>query len=535
MGANFVRSVAEGSESLWTRTIYPRVLEDLVSRVTRIPGQTREMLVVRSPTTDRAIADVPICSEDDVHLAQSRARKVQSVWRSFSVEQRKEIILRFHDIVLRRQETILDLLQIETGKARRDAFEEVLDVALVCQHYAFRAKSYLQPKWRKGALPVLTRTWELRHPVGVVGFISPWNYPLTLTISDAIPAILAGNAVILKPDSRTPLTALLGLRWLQEAGLPVDVFQIVTGSGASLGKTLIAGVDHICFTGSTATGRTIASQAGQSLIKCSLELGGKNPMLVMDDADLNKAVNGAIRGCFANSGQLCISFERLLVQKNIYNVFLHEFVKKTKHLRIGPEKNLDVEMGSLISKEQLEKVEDHVRDAESKGARILAGGRARPDLGPFFYEPTILVDVTKDMKVFQQETFGPVVAVTRVADGEEAICMANDSAFGLNASIWTGNVTQGRKMAARIRCGTVNINESYAATWGSVDAPMGGMKASGVGRRHGIEGFAKFTEAQTVAVQSFIPVGPWPFTSGALYARVMTAALRLLKHIPGLR
>jgi len=535
MDSKLAQSVAEGTEKLWTEAIQPEILENLVGMITRVPGQQRESMIVRSPTTDEPIVNVPACTEDDVNLAQERARKAQEEWANVSVERRKEIILRFHDIILKRQESILDLLQIETGKARRDALEEVLDVALVCRHYAFRAKSYLKPSWRKGVLPVLTRAWELRHPIGVVGFISPWNYPLTLTISDAVPAILAGNTVILKPDSQTPLTALLGLQWLREAGLPADVFQIVTGSGASLGKPLIDGVDYICFTGSTATGRTIARQAGENLIRCSLELGGKNPMLVMGDADLKGAVNGAIRGCFANSGQLCISFERLLLQNEIYAGFLHEFVKKTSSLRIGGEKNFDVEMGSLISKEQLTKVEEHVRDALQKGAGILTGGKARPDLGPFFYEPTILTEVTKDMKLSQEETFGPVVAVYRFDDREEAIRMANDTSFGLNASIWTRDLICGRKMAARIRCGTVNINESYAATWGSVDAPMGGMKLSGLGRRHGIEGFSKFTEAQTVAVQNLIPVGPWPFTSGEFYARTMTAALQLLRHIPGLR
>ncbi|MGA7876770.1 MAG: aldehyde dehydrogenase family protein, partial [Desulfoferrobacter sp.] len=312
MDSKLAQSVAEGTEKLWTEAIQPELLENLVGMITRVPGEQRESMVVRSPTADEPIVNVPACTGDDVNLAQERARKAQEEWAYQSVDRRKEIILCFHDIILKRQESILDLLQIETGKARRDALEEVLDVALVCRHYAFRAKSYLKPRWRKGVLPVLTRAWELRHPIGVVGFISPWNYPLTLTISDAVPAILAGNTVILKPDSRTPLTALLGLQWLREAGLPAEVFQIVTGSGASLGKPLIAGVDYICFTGSTATGRTIARQAGENLIRCSLELGGKNPMLVMGDADLKGAVNGAIRGCFANSGQLCISFERLL-------------------------------------------------------------------------------------------------------------------------------------------------------------------------------------------------------------------------------
>ncbi|MCK8602091.1 succinic semialdehyde dehydrogenase [Desulfoferrobacter suflitae] len=535
MNTQPAQSIAANFQQLWTQTMRPGLLNNLVDLITRASGRERTNFAVRAPAVDEPIVEVPACTQEDVILALNRARKAQQEWAESPVRERKQIVLRLHDLILQRQETMLDLLQMETGKARRDALEEVLDVAQACRHYAFRAESYLQPKWRKGALPLLTRTWELRHPIGVVGFISPWNYPLTLTLSDAIPAMLAGNAVVVKPDSQAPLAALLGLQWLREAGLPGDVLQVVTGPGADLAKPLIAGVDYICFTGSTTTGRSIARQAGENLIGCSLELGGKNPMLVLHDADIDRAVHGALRGCFANAGQLCISCERLFLQDPVYDRFLHQFIKRTSNLKIGPEKNFDVGMGSLISRGQLDKVDAHVRDAVRKGAVILAGGRARPDLGPFFYEPTILARVTQEMRVWQEETFGPVVSVCPFGDIEEALRMANDSPFGLNASIWTRDVRQGQRLAVRMRCGTVNINGAYAAAWGSVDAPMGGMKASGIGRRHGVEGFARFTESQTIAQQNLIPVGPWPFVKAGFYARVMTAALRLLRHIPGLR
>lgn len=535
MGKRSGKCQAKIVQAGWTKYVQPQALANLTELITRTADHPHESIVVRSPITGEQIGTVPGCTEEDVKLALERARLAQKKWIESPVAQRRNIILRYHDIVLDRQAELLDLLQVEAGKARRDALEEVLDVAINCRHYAYRTESYLKPRWRKGVLPLLTTTRELRHPLGVVGFISPWNYPLTLTISDAIPALLAGNAVIIKPDSQTPFAALLGAKWLYEAGLPNDLIQVLTGHGKTIGAPLIAGVDHICFTGSTATGREIARQAGENLVRCSLELGGKNPMLVLDDADPGKAVQGAIRGCFANAGQLCLSFERLYLQDRIHDSFMHAFIEATGNLRLGDGKDFDVEMGSLISSEQLSKVEDHIRDAVGKGAKILAGGRARPDLGPFFYEPTILAEVTADMKVAREETFGPVVAVYRFQHVEQAIAMANDSPYGLNAGIWTGNVDSARKIAERLECGTVNINEAYAAAWGSVDAPMGGMKASGIGRRHGEEGFLKFTQVQTVSLQRFISVGPWSVLKTELYARIMTAALRLLRHIPGLR
>lgn len=535
MGKRFGKSGARVVEAVRTQEVQPHDLTSLTRLITRTVDDRHGSIIVRSPATGEEIGSVPACTKDDVQLALKRARKAQKKWMELPIAQRRNIILRYHAIVLERQAELLDVLQIEAGKARRDALEEVLDVAINCRHYAYRAESYLEPKWRKGVLPLLTTTWEFRHPVGVVGFISPWNYPLTLTISDAIPALLAGNAVILKPDSQTPFAALLGVQWLLEAGLPDGLFQIVTGYGKTIGAPLIGGVDYICFTGSTETGREIARQAGENLIRCSLELGGKNPMVVLDDADLGKAVQGAIRGCFANAGQLCLSFERVYLQDGIHESFLHAFIEAASNLRLGRGKDFEAEMGSLISAQQLRKVDDHIQDAVGKGAKILTGGRARPDLGPLFYEPTILAEVTADMKVAQEETFGPVVSIYRFKEIEQAIAMANDSLYGLNASIWTDNVGSGREIAKRLKCGTVNINEAYAAAWGSVDAPMGGMKASGIGRRHGEEGFLKFTQAQTVSSQRFVSVGPWPGVKTELYARIMTAALRLLRHIPGLR
>ena len=310
---------------------------------------------------------------------------------------------------------------------------------------------------------------------------------------------------------------------------------MLTGRGRDIGASLIAASDFLCFTGSTETGRGVACQAGENLIKCSLELGGKNPMIVLDDADLDRAVYGAIQGCFASAGQLCVSLERLYVQSGIFDAFVAAFARRTEGLRLGTALDYSVDIGSLIvpgSTRQNHR--EHVEDAVAKGATVLAGGQARPDIGPFFFEPTILTDVTPEMKLYREETFGPVVAIYRFDDVEDADPAANDSEYGLNASIWTRDLRRGREIAQRIRCGTVNVNEAYAATWGA-HAPMGGMRNSGIGRRHGEEGFTKYTESQTIGVAPFAPLFP-PFGMDiGVTAKLFPALLRAVKHVPGLR
>jgi succinate-semialdehyde dehydrogenase/glutarate-semialdehyde dehydrogenase len=387
---------------------------------------------------------------------------------------------------------------------------------------------------RRTPLPILDQAWEYRHPIGLVGNIAPWNYPLTMAVSDAIPALLAGNAVLLKPAELVPLSALYAAQLLREAGLPADLFQVLTGRGRDIGAALISVSDFLCFTGSTETGRDVACLAGRNLIKCSLELGGKNPMIVLDDADLDRAVYGAIQGCFASAGQLCVSMERMYVQSEIFDAFVTALVRRTKALRLSPALDYSADIGSLMSQDQLDKVTAHIQDAVAKGALVLAGGQARPEIGPFFFEPTILVDVTPKMSLYREETFGPAVAIYRFDDVEDAIQRANDSEYGLNASVWTRDLRRGLQIAQRIRCGTVNVNEAYVATWGA-HAPMGGMKASGIGRRHGKEGFSKYTEEQTVGVAPFAPLFP-PFGMDiGITAKLFPALLHVVKHVPGLR
>jgi succinate-semialdehyde dehydrogenase/glutarate-semialdehyde dehydrogenase len=495
----------------------------------------RDALDIEKPFTGTVLGRVPRCTPEDVAAALERARAAQRAWGATSFAERKSVLLRYHDVVLARQDEILDLLQLEGGKARRHAFEEVLDAAIVARYYANTAERHLRTVRRRGALPVLTATWEHHHPLGVVGVIAPWNYPLTLSISDSVPALAAGNAVIIKPDSQTPFSALWGKALLEEAGLPADVLQVVTGSGAELAPHMIDGVRFMMFTGSTATGRTVARQCGEHLIGCSMELGGKNAMIVLEDADLPRAVDGAERALFSNAGQLCISIERLMVHEAIADEFTRLLAARTEAMHLGTGLDYKADMGSLISSSQLDTVREHLDNALAKDATLLAGGHARPDIGPYFHEPTLLEGVREGMTVYAEETFGPVVSVSRFASEDEAVERANASDYGLNCSIWTRDSARGRRLAVRVQAGTVNVNEGYSATWGSLDAPMGGMKDSGLGRRHGAEGIRKYTEEQTVSVQRLLPIAPPRGVSQGLWARAMVAGLRLLRRTPGVR
>jgi succinate-semialdehyde dehydrogenase/glutarate-semialdehyde dehydrogenase len=377
--------------------------------------------------------------------------------------------------------------------------------------------------------------WEHHPPKGLVGIISPWNYPLTLGISDALPAIVAGNAVLAKPDDQTPFSALWAVRLLEEAGMPQGLVQIVTGPGSELGTPIIEQSDFLMFTGSTSTGRRVAAQAGERLIDCSMELGGKNALLVLDDAHVGKAAAGAVRAAFSNAGQLCISIERIYVPTVLWDEFVDRFVAAAKAVTLSAALDYSADMGSLINETQLETVTQHVDDAVQKGATVLAGGRPRPDIGPYFYEPTILTGVREGMTAFADETFGPVVSLYPVQGEQEAIEKANDSPYGLNFSVWTSDPKRGRHVATQLQAGTVNVNEGYAAAWASVDAPMGGMKASGLGRRHGEHGILKYTEPQTIAIERGLPVGAPPWMRADHYARVMRSGLRVLCRLPGVK
>ncbi|GAA3471745.1 succinic semialdehyde dehydrogenase [Nonomuraea roseola] len=492
-------------------------------------GRTQEII---DPFTGEPMAAMPVSTADDVRAAHERARAAQEAWAALPAAERARPFLRLHDAILDRRAEILDIVQRETGKARRHAFEEVLDVAGCALYYARRAAGLLAPKARKGIFPVATRVIELRHPKGVVALISPWNYPLSLGVSDVVPALLAGNAVVHKPDTQTSQSTLWTIDLLVELGMPREIWQVVLGEPADISDALMDGADYVAFTGSTKAGRKIAEEAAKRLIGCSLELGGKNPMIVLDDADLDVAAQGAIRACFTNAGQLCISIERLYVHASVFDAFADRLVRQVGAMKLGAGRDWSVQMGSLTSRRQLDGVVAHVTEAVDKGAKVLAGGRARPDLGPLFYEPTVLTGVTEDMALCRNETFGPVVSLYPYSTEEEVVALANDTIYGLNASVWTGDPARGRALAARVKAGTVNINEGYGAAYASYDAPMGGMKASGLGRRHGVEGLLKFTEVQNIATQAswlgFDPPMGMPYEK---YADVLAGLLKTMKKL----
>lgn len=506
----------------------PEYVEALTARLVATSGRTAE---VRSPLNGAPLAHVPQSTDDDIAEAFERARRAQQAWARTSVDARAAALLRLHDLVLDRQDEIIDLIVWESGKARKHAFDEPLHIALTARYYARTAHQHLDTERKLGVVPGLTRVEVNRVPKGVVGIISPWNYPFTMALCDGLPAILAGNAVVAKPDAQTMLSALLGARLLEEAGFPRDLWQVVAGPGAEVGPAVIARSDYVCFTGSTATGRSVAQACAERLIGCSLELGGKNPLLVLRDADLEKAAEGAVRASFSNAGQLCVSMERVFVADQVYDRFVERFVARTEAMTLGATLDWGNDMGTLISQAQLDTVVAHVEDAVAKGARVLAGGKARPDLGPYFFEPTILEGVTPDMTCFGKETFGPVVSLYRFHDEADAVARANEGEYGLNASIYSQDGARARAIARYVKCGTVNINEAFGATFASLDSPMGGMRQSGMGRRQGSEGIHRYTESQSVATQRLIRFGPMLGMSDQAYAKVMSANLRLMKKL----
>jgi succinate-semialdehyde dehydrogenase/glutarate-semialdehyde dehydrogenase len=486
---------------------------------------------VTAPFTGAQIGRVPACRPEAVRERVERAAEAQAVWASRSVQERVSVLEAFATRVREREDDLLDLVQLESGKTRYDALEEVLDVVMTASHYGDRAAAYLAPEQHAGAIPLLTQAREYRDPFGVVGFITPWNYPLTLAVSDAIPALLAGNAVVIEPAEETPHTALFAARLLHKAGVPPAAFQVVTGRGETVGPPLIETADYVSFTGSTAVGRKVATRAGESLVPVSLELGGKGPMVVRADAQVGRAVSGAVRGGFASAGQLCIATERVYVHESTYRPFRDALLSRVRNLNLGTTFDFTPDVGSMVSERQLEKVERHVEEAVDAGATLLTGGRRRPDVGHLVYEPTVLTDVPPDVAIASEETFGPVVTLTSVTDDDEAIERANSTEYGLHASVWTGDRDAGQRLARRLECGTVSVNDAYISMWGSTGAPMGGKKASGIGRRHGDEGFEKYTQSQSVTVQRGYPLVAPPWLPNRVTASALSLYLRVARRV----
>lgn len=492
---------------------------------------------VFNPATGEQVGAVPATPSGDVGKVVARARKAQRAWGEAPFSERAAVLRRFHDLALDEADRVMDTIQRETGKARRDALMEVLTVAGTTRYYLTHGEEHLRERRRRPAIAGLTSARVIHKPVGVAGLITPWNFPFLLPVGDSVPALLAGNAVVVKPSEITPLSAELGRELLIAAGLHPDLFQLVHGDGAEVGPELIRRVAFLGFTGSTEVGRKVAVQAAENLIPFSLELGGKNPMVVLADAPVADAVTGFLAGAFANTGQTCICTERIYVERPIYDRFAEELTERVRELRLGWSLDFDKDMGSLVSEEHTAKVWSFVEDALAQGAEALVGGRRRSDLGPCFIEPTILTGVTPGMRAYDEETFGPVVALEPVDSAEEAIAKANDSPYGLNASVWGGDGDRAFRVARRLETGTAGVN-STLLIYNTFDAPMGGVKQSGVGRRHGAHGILRFTEEQSI-VESFSTGGGYesllPRTDSAAKAKALISAFRLWRKIPGLR
>ena len=507
------------------------LLSKLASRAA-VASDAPRMTVV-SPFTEEEIGSVPEGSSQDVAAAVERARIAQPMWAKRTPKERARVLHRYHDILIERADEAMDLIQLEAGKSRVAAFEEVYEAIATARYYAKTGPGLLKRKRRAVSLPGFTKAWEYRHPLGVIGNITPWNFPFTLSISDIVAALVAGNTVVIKPDEKTPFSALYGEMLLEEAGLPEDVVQVVPGYGPKIGPALIDAVDFVAFTGSTDIGRSVARRAGERLIPSSMELGGKNAAIVMADADLDKAIPAVSRSVYANGGQLCISMERLYVDEAIRDEFTQRFVEHSRNLPLTDKFDYSSALSPMIDQEHLDKVHSHVEDAVENGATLLTGGKPRPDVGPLFYEPTVLADVNESMLVCEVETFGPVATIYGFSDVEDAITAANDSEYGLNFSVWTKDTKKGVEVASRLHAGTVGVNDGYAATWSSYDAPMGGWKGSGLSRRHGAVGLLKFTEPQTVAVQRGIDAfAPFPGMDYDRYHRILGPMMKLLKRLP---
>jgi acyl-CoA reductase-like NAD-dependent aldehyde dehydrogenase len=457
---------------------------------------------VENPATGEIVATVPDLGAEAVAQMAARGRSAQPGWEALGFEGRGRVLLRAQKWLMDNAEQVIATIISETGKTFEDAsLAEISYAGNAFGFWAKQAPEYLaDERVKSGQLLVKGKKLILRHrPLGLIGVIGPWNYPLTNSFGDCIPALAAGNSVILKPSEVTPLTSMLMAEGLRECGLPEGVLQIATGRGAT-GAALVEEVDMIMFTGSTATGRKVAEAAARRLIPASLELGGKDPMIVLSDADLERAANFATYYSMQNAGQTCISIERAYVEAPVYDEFVAKVSEKVRALRVGvPQGPGSVEVGAITFPPQLQTIEDHVADALDRGAHVLAGGHTVKTGGGRFYEPTVLVDVDHTMKIMTEETFGPTLPIMKVADSEEAVRLANDSPYGLGSSVFTRDTERGEQVARQLQTGAANVNDAMI-NYTVLELPMGGAKASGLGSRHGAGGIRKYTSQQAIVI-----------------------------------
>ena len=463
---------------------------------------TRETLISTNPATGEKLAELECATPEEVREAVQRARQAQPAWEATPLKDRIVVLKRFQRKLSEQREEIAKLISREAGKPTVEALNTEVIVVLDSTEFCIRtAHRFLRDEpLPHDNLAMKTKRGRLvREPYGVIGIIAPWNYPFSTPAIETIGALAMGNAVVLKPSEFTPLVALELQKLLLSAGLDPSLMQVLVGTGAVGGALLESDIDKVIFTGSLATGKRIAEAAAKKLLPVVLELGGKDPMIVLEDADLDVASSGAVWGAMMNAGQTCLSIERCYVQRGVYEKFLGLCHQKIKKLHVGEGLNSEVEMGPLIHERQLRTVEDHVNDAIARGARLLTGGRRLPELGPNFYAPTLLADVTHDMRIMQEETFGPALPVAPFDTDDDAVRLANDSQFGLAASVWTTNAKRGEALARRVRAGTVMVNDAISA-FGIAEAPHGGFEQSGIGRAHGELGLAEMVLVKYVDV-----------------------------------
>jgi acyl-CoA reductase-like NAD-dependent aldehyde dehydrogenase len=459
-----------------------------------------ERLTVRDPARDTVIEELPIDDEGSVAAAVARARAAQPGWAATPPRDRARLVKRARRELVRDRSAIFERLERETGKARFDVVGELMGACMDLGYLARRAPRWLRSR-RVTTRPLFgKRGLVVYKPHGVVGIISPWNAPLNLALGDLVPALLAGNAVVVKPSELAPLAVSRAVAALNRV-LPPGVLQVVIGAGPT-GAALVDHVDMVCVTGSPETGRRVMERASRRLTPVLLELGGKDPMIVLRDADLERAARAAAWGGCMMTGQVCMSVERVYVEAPVAAAFTERLVEQVRALRVGPTgADADVDLGPFTSPRQMEIVERHVADARAKGARVLTGGGRHGDGPGQFYQPTVLADVDHSMLIMQEETFGPVIPVMAVSDAEEAIRLANQSQYGLNASVWTRDVERGTALAQRIESGSACVNECLVSA-GVPELPFGGVKQSGVGTRHGgAEGLRQFCVRQAVLIE----------------------------------
>ncbi len=462
---------------------------------TRAASRPEGLIQSRSPLTGELLGEVPVMAPAEVRAMVARARRAQTDWGRLSPRDRAHQLLRFRDGLVDRSEEVVDLLARENGKPRHEGLlHEVLIMAELITHYAKVAPRVLADEERALRLFKYRRSIVRHLPHGVVGVIGPWNFPLQLPMRDAVAALFAGNAVVVKPSEWTPLVMLKAKEIWDSMDLPEDLFGVVTGYGPTGAALVDGGVDFVAFTGAVSTGRRVATACGERLIPCIMELGGKAPLIACSDADVERTAQAVVVGGFANAGQICISVERVYAHRDIYDELVDRVVELTGRLRLGDPVEEEVDLGGITFPRQLEVVEQLVADALAHGAELRCGGK-RVEGYESAYEPTVLAGCTHECKVMTEEIFGPIVPFMRVSSADEALSLANDSPMGLNAYVYTEDPARGRRLAERIEAGSVMVNE-VLANGGIVEAPFGGIKHSGFGRAMGVEGLLAMTQTR---------------------------------------